>query len=135
MFNMRTEDFPAALVVKNPPANAGDTGFEPQSRKIPCAAGQPSLCATAAEPTCWGLSAATHRGPSVHAPQQEKRRSERPVRATKSSPRSPQLEGACALRGRPSMAKTEAVYTESPWRCRGLGLDLRKLRSHMPWSN
>ena len=43
MLNVRTEDFPAGLVVKNLPANAGHTEFNPQSGKIPGATGQPSL--------------------------------------------------------------------------------------------
>ena len=43
-------DFPGGAVVKNPPANAGDTGFEPWSGKIPHAVEQLSLCATTTEP-------------------------------------------------------------------------------------
>ena len=42
--------FPGGAVVKNPPANAGDYGFEPWSWKIPHAAEQLSLCATTTEP-------------------------------------------------------------------------------------
>ena len=37
-------------VVKNPPANAGDQGFNPWSGKIPRAAEQLSLCTTTTEP-------------------------------------------------------------------------------------
>jgi len=40
--------FPDCPEVKNPPANAGDTGSIP-SRKIPHATGQLSPCATATE--------------------------------------------------------------------------------------
>ena len=44
-------DFPGGPVDKNPPANAGDTeGFDPWSKKIPHAAGNQSLCATATDP-------------------------------------------------------------------------------------
>ena len=43
-------DFPRGTVVKNPPANAGDMGSIPWSGKIPHAAEQLSLCATASEP-------------------------------------------------------------------------------------
>ena len=32
---MKERDFPGSPVVKNPPANAGDTGFKPWSGKIP----------------------------------------------------------------------------------------------------
>ena len=43
------EDFPGGAVVKNPPANSGDTGFEPWSGKTPHAAEQLSPCATTTE--------------------------------------------------------------------------------------
>ena len=46
-------------VVKNLPANAGDTGFDPWSRKIPYAVGQLSHCATTNEPDLWNPQAAT----------------------------------------------------------------------------
>ena len=42
--------FPSGPVVKNPPANAGDQGFNPWSGKIPRAAEQLSLCTTTTEP-------------------------------------------------------------------------------------
>ena len=43
-------DFPGCAVVENLLADAGDTGFEPWSRKIPHAAEQLSQCATTTEP-------------------------------------------------------------------------------------
>ena len=43
-------DFPGGAVVKNLPANAGDTGFEPWSGKIPHATEQLSPSATTTEP-------------------------------------------------------------------------------------
>ena len=43
--------FPGGAVVKNPPANAGENGFEPWSGKIPHAAEQLSPLATTTEPT------------------------------------------------------------------------------------
>ena len=43
-------DFPGGAVVKNPPAIAGDTWFDPWSRKTPHATEQLSLCATTTEP-------------------------------------------------------------------------------------
>ena len=55
-------NFPAGPVVKNPPANAGDIGFDPRSRKIPCAEGRLSPGAPTTE---------THR-PGAYAAQQEK---------------------------------------------------------------
>ena len=42
-------DFPGGSVVKNPPANAGDTGSSP-GQKIPHAVEQLSPCATTTEP-------------------------------------------------------------------------------------
>ena len=42
--------FPRGAVVKNPPANAGDTGSSPGSGRIPHAAEQLSPCATTTEP-------------------------------------------------------------------------------------
>ena len=44
--------FPGGAVVKNPPANTGDPGSKPWSRKIPHATEQLSLCATTTEPSC-----------------------------------------------------------------------------------
>ena len=44
------QDFPGGAVVKNPPANAGDTGSSPGPGKIPHAAEQLSLGATTTEP-------------------------------------------------------------------------------------
>ena len=48
----RSGAFPGGAVVKNPPANAGDTGSKPWSGKIPHAAEQLSPCATTTEPAC-----------------------------------------------------------------------------------
>ena len=42
-------DFPGGTLVKNLPANAGNTGSSPRPRKIPHAAEQLSPCATATE--------------------------------------------------------------------------------------
>ena len=50
-------DFPGGTVDKNPPANAGDRGFDPQSRKIPHATEQLSPCTTTIE---------TAPGPTTH---------------------------------------------------------------------
>ena len=43
-------NFRGILVVKNLPANAGDTGFDPWSRKIPHAMGQLNHYTTTNEP-------------------------------------------------------------------------------------
>ena len=42
--------FPGGTVVKNPPANAGDTGSSPGPGRSPHAMEQLSPCATATEP-------------------------------------------------------------------------------------
>ena len=47
---MASQGFPGGAVVESLPANAGDTGFKPWSRKIPHAAEQLSMCATTTEP-------------------------------------------------------------------------------------
>ena len=46
------EGFPGGAVVENLPANAGDTGSDPWSGKIPHAAEQLSPQATTTEPVC-----------------------------------------------------------------------------------
>ena len=46
----KKQGFPGGAVVKNPPANAGDTGSEPWSGKIPRAVEQLSPCTTTTEP-------------------------------------------------------------------------------------
>ena len=76
-------DFSGCPVVKNPPANEGDPGFDPWSRKIPYAVEQQSLSATATEPV----------RPRFCAPRQE------------SSPSSPQLEKALTQQWRPVQPK------------------------------
>ena len=43
-------DFPGGAVVKNTPANAGDTGSSPGLRRSHIATEQPSSCATTTEP-------------------------------------------------------------------------------------
>ena len=42
--------FPGGAVVKNPPANAGDTGLSPGPGRLPHATEQLSLCTTTTEP-------------------------------------------------------------------------------------
>ena len=52
--SLKIWDFPGAPVVKNLPANAGDTGSNPSPGKIPHATEQPSPGATPTEPMCPG---------------------------------------------------------------------------------
>ena len=47
---MKRQGFPGGTVVENPPVNAGDTGFEPWSGKIPHAVEQLCPCTTTTEP-------------------------------------------------------------------------------------
>ena len=74
-------DFPGGTVVKNPPANAGDTGSipGPGRPRMPqsnwaCAPQLLSLHSRACEPQLLSLRATTTeaRVPRAHAPQQEK---------------------------------------------------------------
>ena len=47
---MENRDFPGGAVVKNPPANVGDTGSSLSPGRFPHAMEQLSLCATTIEP-------------------------------------------------------------------------------------
>ena len=49
-FKMAFPGFPGGAVVKNPPANAGDTGSSPGPGRFPHAVEQLSPCTTTTEP-------------------------------------------------------------------------------------
>ena len=72
------KDFTVGPVVKNSPANTGDTGLIPGPGRIPHAIEQLSLCATTTEA----------RAPQEKQPQWEAHTTQR-----KSSPRSPSARG------------------------------------------
>ena len=106
-------DFPGGAVVKNLPANAGDTGLSPgpgrshMPRSNKARAPQLlSLRSRAHEPQLLSPWATTTeaRAPRAHALQQEKP-PQWEARASKSSPRSLQLEKACVQQRRPNAAK------------------------------
>ena len=85
------KDFTGSPVVKNSPANTGDTGLIPGPGRIPHAVEQLSLCATTTEA----------RAPQEKQPQWEAHTTQR-----KSSPRSPSTRlKACTQQWRPSTAK------------------------------
>ena len=74
-------DFPGGAVVKNPPANAGDTGLSPGPGRYhmlrsnwACASQLLSLCSRAGEPQLLSPHATTTEAcvPRARAPQQEK---------------------------------------------------------------
>jgi len=67
MFNLKThfQGFPGLSVVKNPPANEGDTGLIPAPEE-PTAEEQLSPCTTTTEPVLESLGAAT-TGPTRHS--------------------------------------------------------------------
>ena len=102
--------FPGGAVVENPPANAGDTGFCPgpgrshMPRSNKARAPQLlSLRSRARKPQLLKV----HR-PRACAPQQREATTTRnPRTATKSSPRSPQLEKAHAQQRRPNADKNK----------------------------
>ena len=109
----KKEGFHGGEVVKNPPANAGDTGSSPglgrshMPRSNQARAPQLlSLRSRAHEPQLLSLRATTTeaRAPRARAPQQEKP-PQWEVCATKSSPRSLQLEKARAQQRKPNAAK------------------------------
>ena len=108
--------FPGGTMVKNPPANAGDTGSSPgpgrshmpqsNSARVPQLL---SLCSRACEPQLLSPRATTieARTPRAHAPQREATTMGSPCTTTKSSPGSPQLEKARTQQQRPSAAKNK----------------------------
>ena len=63
--------FPGGSVVKNLPANAGDT-FDPWSGKILQASEQLGPCATTTKPVLWRLQLLKSLSSGARAPQQEK---------------------------------------------------------------
>ena len=66
--NKQAWDFPGASVVKNWPANAGDTGLIP-GPEIPHAVGQLSSCATTTKPgTLEPVSHVTHSNEDPEQP-------------------------------------------------------------------
>ena len=52
LINQEMRGFPGGAVVKNLPANAGDTGSRPGSERSQHAVQQLSPCATTTEPVC-----------------------------------------------------------------------------------
>ena len=70
--NIVTGNFPSGTVVKNLPANAGDTGSSLGPGRSHTE--QLSPCATTTEPVLYSLRATTTeaRAPTAHAPQREK---------------------------------------------------------------
>ena len=104
-FLIRTfKDFPGGAVVGNSSANAGDTGSTPGPGVIPHAVEQLGPCATATEPVLWSPRA-TASGPACHncwspcawslSSATGEPTTMRGLRtATRSGPRSPQLEPA-----------------------------------------
>ena len=89
--------FPGGTVVKNPPANAGDTGSSPGLGRshMPWSnyAREPPLLRL----RVWSLCSVTREAAIVRGPRT----------AMKSSPCSPQLEKALAQKRRPNTAKNK----------------------------
>ena len=88
-----SRDFPGGAVVKNPPANAGDTGSIPGLGR----SHMQSLCATTTEPALWSPCSPTREATAMRSP----------CTATKCSLCSPQLEKARAQQRRPNAAKNK----------------------------
>ena len=89
--------FPGGAVVRNPPANAGDTGLCPGPGRshMPRSsyAREPQLLSL----RVWSLCSATREAATVKGPRT----------AMKSGPRSRQLEKALAQKRRPNTAKNK----------------------------
>ena len=96
-FKLHVEGFPGGAVVKNLPANAGDTGSSPSLGRshMPRSnwAREPQLLSL----RVWSLCSATRKAATVRGPRT----------AMKSGPRSPQLEKALARKRRPNTAKNK----------------------------
>ena len=120
--NQEHRDFPGGAVVKNLPANAGNTGSSPDpGTRVQALIREDPTCRGATKPVChnyWALEPASHnywsphaatteaRVPRACAPQQREATAMRsPHNTTKSSPRSPQLEKARTQQRRPNAAK------------------------------
>ena len=90
----QSRGFPGGAVVKNPPANAGDTGSRPGLGRshMPQSnwAREPQLLSL----PVWSLCSATREAAIVRGPRT----------VMKSGPRSPQLEKALAQKRRPNTA-------------------------------
>ena len=86
-------------------------GFEPWSGRIPHAAEQLGPCATATEPAPWSLCSTSREATATRSP----------CTATKSGPRSPQLEKDCTEQQRPNTAKNKInkinkfIKKKNPW--------------------
>ena len=117
------EGFPGGSVVKNPPANEGDTGSIPGLGRSPMLQGsqahgpQPlSLCSGAQEPHCWAhvsqLLSPYATTTEVCVPWSPCSTTKKPppwealTLQLESSPCSPQLEKACAHQWRPQHSQT-----------------------------
>ena len=96
--------FPGGTVVKNPPANAGDTGSSPGPGRS-----HMPWSNKARVPQLLSLHATTTeaRVPKARAPQREATTMRSPHTAWKSSPRSPQLEKARVQQRRSKAAKNK----------------------------
>ena len=64
----RHEDFCGGPMVKNPPANAGDTYLLPGPGRFPHTTEQLSLCTTLLSPHAWSPCSATEEATAVGSP-------------------------------------------------------------------
>ena len=94
---MKIQGFPGGAVVRNPPANAGDTGSCPglgRSHMLQSGeAHEPQLLSL----RVWSVCSATGEAATVRGPRT----------TMKSGPRSPQLEKALAQKQTPSTAQNK----------------------------
>ena len=110
--------FPGGPAVKNPPANAGDTGSIPgPERYYRLQVEQPSLHTTTLEPVLSGLGTTTpeptcHMKSSTIEPVLHKRNhgNEKPAHHNQSSLQSPQLGQALTQQQRPSTATNTIIF-------------------------
>ena len=91
------EGFPGGAAVKNPPANAGDTGSSPGLRRSHMPRSNWARAPQLLSLRVWSLCSTTREAVIVRGPRT----------AMQSGPRSPQLEKALVQKRRPNTAKNK----------------------------
>ena len=99
-----SRDFPGGAVVKNQPANAGDTGSSPGRGRSHMPRSNEARAPQLLSPCAANIEARTPRAPAL---QREATSMKSPRTPTKSSPHSPQLEKAWVKQRRPEAAKNK----------------------------
>jgi len=110
-FNLKSQalGFPGGSVVKNPPANAGDS-FNPWSRKIPHAIEQISPCTTTTEPMCRNYRSRRALETMLH--NKRSHHSEKPTHCNEEQPLLAQLEKSLRSNEDPARPKIHDCFLQ-----------------------